>query len=176
MVTRCSFRAELFGTMSKQPNLRPEHVLLDFSLCKKRPLLSLPLHLKTFAACQSIISILKPNMSALNTTNTSSLQAEEITDEIRIFTYCNVGLSVLTMFTNTVNFFFIRKRFVTSFVNRILQIDSLVTAACQIGYIGILLSSISDPPNAYICNVASFFVAISMAHFFLTNLLIVLGR
>ena len=155
---------------------RPEHVLLDFSLCKKRPLLSLPLHLKTFAACQSINSILKPNMSALNTTNTSSLQAEEITDEIRIFTYGNVGLSVLTMFINTVNFFFIRKRFVTSFVNRILQIDSQVTAACQIGYIGILLSSISDAPNAYICNVSVSLVTISLYHFYLTNLLIVYGR
>ena len=106
----------------------------------------------------------------------TKIEAEEITDEIRIFTYGNVGLSVLTMFTNTVNFFFIRKKFVTSFVNQILQFDSLLTAACQIGYIGILLSSISDAPNAYICNVASFFVAFSIAHFFLTNLLIVLGR
>ena len=162
--------------MSKQPNLRPEHVLLDFSLCKKRPLLSLPLHLKTFAARQSIISILKPNMSALNTTNSSSLQAEEISDEIRIVTYCEVGLSILTMFTNMVNFFYIRKKIATCFVNHILQIDSLVTSICQIGYIGILLSSISDAPNVYICNVSLALVVISIGHFYVTNLLIVFGR
>ena len=115
-------------------------------------------------------------MSALNTTNSSSLQAEEISDEIRIVTYCEVGLSILGMLTNMVNFLCLRKKIATCFVNHMLQIDSLMTSVCQIGYIGILFSSISDAPNAYICNVASFFVAISIAHFFLTNLLIVLGR
>ena len=116
-------------------------------------------------------------MSALNNTNTS-LQSELITisDEILIYTYGEVALSILTMLTNIANFVYIQYKFASSLVYQIQKIDSLVTSVCQIGSIGILLSSISDAPNAYICNVASFFVAISRAHFILTNLLIVLGR
>ena len=115
-------------------------------------------------------------MSTLNTTNSSSLQAEEISDEIRILTYCEVGLSILTMFTNMVNFFYIRKKIATCFVNHILQIDSLVTSICQIGYIGILLSSISDAPNAYICTPATALALLSGCHFALSNLLMVIDK
>ena len=122
------------------------------------------------------MNVLEPNMSALNTTNSSSLQAEEISDEIRIVTYYEVGLSILSMLTNMVNFLCLRKKIVTCFVNHMLQIDSLMTSVCQIGYIGIFLSSISDAPNAYICNVSVSLVAISIFHFYLTNLLIVYGR
>ena len=114
-------------------------------------------------------------MSALIGTN-ASLQAEVISDEILMATYFEVGLSLLTMLANIVNLFCLRKWFVSSVVYQIQQIDSLVTAVCQIGYIGFLLSSISDAPNTYICNAASCLIAISVLHFFLSNLFMVFGR
>ena len=61
-------------------------------------------------------------------------------------------------------------------VYQIQQIDSLVTAACQIGWIGILFSSISDAPNAYFCNVATALFLIALFHFLLSNLLMVTGK
>ena len=90
-------------------------------------------------------------MSALNNTNTS-LQSEliRISDEILIYTYSEVALSILTMLTNIANFFCIQNKFASSWVYQIQKIDSLVTSVCQIGYIGILLSSISDNPNYYL--------------------------
>ena len=115
-------------------------------------------------------------MSALNTTNTLSLQLEGINDEIRIATYCLVGLSILTMLVNLYNIFWIRKTFLTTLIYQIQQIDSLVTSICQIGCIGILLSSILDEPNAYICTPATGLVLISLLHFLLSNLFIVTGR
>ena len=114
-------------------------------------------------------------MSALIGTN-ASLQAEVISDEILMATYFEVGLSLLTMLANIVNLFCLRKWFVSSVVYQIQQIDSFVTAVCQIGYIGILLSSISDTPNTYICNAASCLFNISAIHFFLSNLLMVSAR
>ena len=114
-------------------------------------------------------------MSALIGTN-ASLQAEVISDEILMITYFEVGLSLLTMLANIVNLFCLRKWFVSSVVYQIQQIDSLVTAVCQIGYIGILQGSISDAPNTYICNAASCLMAISVLHFFLSNLFMVFGR
>ena len=116
-------------------------------------------------------------MSALNTTNTL-LQFEMITisDEILIVTYCEVGLSILNMFVNLINFFWIRKTFVSTLIYQIQQIDSLVTSICQIGCIGILLSSISNAPNVYICTTATFFNLVSIFHFLLSNLFMVSGR
>ena len=115
-------------------------------------------------------------MSALNITNTS-LHPEVISDEIQIFTYyCEVGLSILTIIANLINFYWIRQTFVATLVYQIQQIDSLVTAACQIGWIGILLSSISDAPNAYFCNVATALFLIALFHFLLSNLLMVTGK
>ena len=95
-------------------------------------------------------------MSASNTSN-NSLHPEVISDEIQvIITFCEVGLSILTVIANLINFYWIRQTFfVATLVYQIQQIDSLVTAVCQIGWIGILLSSISDAPNAYFCNVAT---------------------
>ena len=116
-------------------------------------------------------------MSALNNTNTS-LQSEliRISDEILIYTYSEVALSILTMLTNIANFVYIQYKFASSLVYQIQKIDSLVTSVCQIGYIGILLSSISDAPNTYICNAASCLFNISAIHFFLSNLLMVSAR
>ena len=82
---------------------------------------------------------IRVTMSALHATNASAVV---ISDEM--IAYFEVGLSILTMLTNIVNFFCVRKWLVSSVVYQIQQIDSLVTAVCQIGYIGILLSSISD--------------------------------
>ena len=116
-------------------------------------------------------------MSALNNTNTS-LQSELITisDEILIYTYGEVALSILTMLTNIANFVYIQYKFASSLVYQIQKIDSLVTSVCQIGYIGILLSSISDNPNFYICNIASALISMSGFHFILSNLFMVTGR
>ena len=110
-----------------------------------------------------------------NKTN-ASFQAEEISDEVLKAINFEVGLSILAMLTNIFNFFCVRKWFVSSVVYQIQQIDSLVTSVCQIGYISILLSSISDNPNAFICNAASCLIAISVLHFFLSNLFMVFGR
>ena len=74
------------------------------------------------------------------------------------------------------NFYWIRQTFMATLVYQIQQIDSLVTAACQIGWIGILLSSISDAPNAYSCNVATALFLIALFHFLLSNLLMVTGK
>ena len=126
--------------------------------------------IQTYCASQSVsqssVNFLKLIMSALVT----------ISDEILIFTYCEVGLSILTIVVNLVNFFWIRQTFVKTLVFQIQQIDSIVTSVCQIGFIAILLSSISDAPNVYICTTASGLVAISILHFLLSNLLIVIGR
>ena len=122
--------------------------------------------IQTYCASQSSVNFLKLIMSALVT----------ISDEILIFTYCEVGLSILTIVVNLVNFFWIRQTFVKTLVFQIQQIDSIVTSVCQIGFIAILLSSISDAPNVYICTTASGLVAISILHFLLSNLLIVIGR
>ena len=115
-------------------------------------------------------------MSALNTNNTLSLQVEEINDEIQIVTYCFVGLSILTIFVNLCNFFWIRKTFLTTLIYQIQQIDSLVTSVCQIGCIGTLLSSIMDAPNAYVCTPATVLILVSFFHFLLSNLFMVSGR
>ena len=128
--------------------------------------LSISLLYNTYCASQSSVNFLKLIMSALVT----------ISDEILIFTYCEVGLSILTIVVNLVNFFWIRQTFVKTLVFQIQQIDSIVTSVCQIGFIAILLSSISDAPNVYICTTASGLVAISILHFLLSNLLIVIGR
>ena len=122
--------------------------------------------IQTYCASQSSVNFLKLIISALVT----------ISDEILIFTYCEVGLSILTIVVNLVNFFWIRQTFVKTLVFQIQQIDSIVTSVCQIGFIAILLSSISDAPNVYICTTASGLVAISILHFLLSNLLIVIGR
>ena len=114
---------------------------------------------------------IRVTMSALHATNASAVV---ISDEM--IAYFEVGLSILTMLTNIVNFFCVRKWLVSSVVYQIQQIDSLVTAVCQIGYIGIMLSSISDAANAFICNAASCLMAISVLHFFLSNLFMVFGR
>ena len=107
-------------------------------------------------------------MSASNTSN-NSLHREVISDEIQVITFCEVGLSILTVIANLINFYWIRKTFVTTLVYQIQQVDSLVSAVCQIGYIGILLSSISDAPNAYICCLATTLFFISVFHFLLLN-------
>ena len=127
--------------------------------------------------CQSAFWNQRLMMSALNTKNTS-LQSEMITisDEILIVTYCEVYLSILIMFVNLINFFWIRKTFVSTLIYQIQQIDSLVTSICQIGCIGILLSSISNVPNVYICTTATFLNLVSFFHFLLSNLFIVSGR
>ena len=115
-------------------------------------------------------------MSASNTSN-NSLHPEVISDEIQvIITFCEVGLSILTVIANLINFYWIRQTFVSTLVYQIQQVDSLVTAICTIGYIGILLSSISDNPNFYICNIASALISMSGFHFLLSNLFMVTGR
>ena len=108
--------------------------------------------------------------------NTNSLQTVVLSDDTQIATYCQVGLSIVTMIGNLINFFVIRKKFPTILVFQIQQIDSLVTSVCQIGYIGILFSSISNTPNANICTAATSLVQISFFHFLLSNLLMVTGR
>ena len=97
-------------------------------------------------------------------------------DEIQIVTFCEIGLSIVTMFANLANFFLIRQNIKTTFVYQIQQIDSIVTAVSQIGWVGILLSSISDNPNFYICNIASALISMSGFHFLLSNLFMVTGR
>ena len=113
--------------------------------------------------------------SPMNTTNTS-LQTVALSDDIQIGTYCQVGLSILIIIANLMNFFVIRRKFPTILVFQIQQIDSLVTSVCQIGYIGILFSSISNAPNVYICTAATSLVQISFFHFLLSNLFMVTGR
>ena len=93
-------------------------------------------------------------MSSLNNT-TNSIQAEEISDQIQVITYCEIGLSIVSIFANLANFFAIRKKFITTFVYHIQQIDSIVTAVSQIGFIVILLNSISSTPNATMCTLGS---------------------
>ena len=115
-------------------------------------------------------------MSASNTSN-NSLHPEVISDEIQvIITFCEVGLSILTVIANLINFYWIRQTFVSTLVYQIQQVDSLVTAICTIGYIGIFLSSISDAPNPYICCVATTLFVFSVLHFLLMNLLMVTGK
>ena len=116
------------------------------------------------------------SMAYLITSPNTSLHPEVISDEIQIFTYCEVGLSILTIIANLINFYWIRQTFVATLVYQIQQIDSLVTAVCQIVWIGILLSSISDAPNAYFCNVATALFLIALFHFLLSNLLMVTGK
>ena len=108
--------------------------------------------------------------------NTNPLQTIVFSDDTQIATYCQVGLSIVTMIGNLINFFVIRKKFPTILVFQIQQIDSLVTSICQIGYIGILFSSISNTPNANICTAATSLVQISFFHFLLSNLFMVTGR
>mgnify|MGYP001474459074 CR=1 FL=1 len=112
-------------------------------------------------------------MSALNTPKP---EVVTISNDILIVAYCEVGLSILTIFVNLINVFWIRQRFETTLVYQIQQIDSLVTAVSQIGIIAILLSSISDDTNAYICAPATSFSIISFLHFLLSNLLMVTGQ
>ena len=148
--------------------------LFSMLLCVSFLFLSSSIHI--VLACQSKVNFLKQIMSALNTPNTSP-QPEVVTisNDILIV-YCEVGLSILTIFVNLINFFWIRQRFETTLVYQIQQIDSLVTAVSQIGIIAILLSSISDAPNAYICAPATSFSIISFIHFLLSNLLMVTGQ
>ena len=114
-------------------------------------------------------------MSSFNTT-TNSIQAEEISDQIQVITYCEIGLSIVTFFANLANFFVIRKKFSKILVYQIQQIDSLVTAVSQIGFIVILLNSISSTPNASQCTLGSTLAVISGVHFVLSNLLMAAGK
>ena len=117
------------------------------------------------------------SMSAFTSTNTSFEPGPEMFgDEIQIVTFCEIGLSIVTMFANLANFFLIRQNIKTTFVYQIQQIDSIVTAVSQIGWVGILLSSISDAPNAYICTPATALALLSGCHFALSNLLMVIDK
>ena len=108
--------------------------------------------------------------------NTNSLQTVVLSDDTQIATYCQVGLAIVTIIGNLINFFVIRKFFAKIMVYQIQQIDSIVTSVCQLGYIGILFSSISNAPNAYICTPASFLCHISLFNLPLNNLFLVTGR
>ena len=114
-------------------------------------------------------------MSSLKNT-TNSIQAEEISDQTQVITYCEIGLSIVSIFANLANFFAIRKKFITTFVYHIQQIDSIVTAVSQIGFIVLLLNSISSTPNATMCTLGSALAVISGVHFVLSNLLMVSGQ
>ena len=116
-------------------------------------------------------------MSAFTSTNTSFEPGPEMFgDEIQIVTFCEIGLSIVTMFANLANFFLIRQNIKTTFVYQIQQIDSIVTAVGQIGFIIIFFQNISDAPNARMCGMASALVMNSVLHFLLSNLLMVTGK
>ena len=107
-------------------------------------------------------------MPALDTT-----KAEEISVDTQKI---EIGVSIMSLFVNLVNFFVIRQKFQTILVYQVQQIDSLVTAVGQIGFIIILFQNISDAPNARMCGMASALVMNSVLHFLLSNLLMVTGK
>lgn len=111
----------------------------------------------------------------MNTTNNSLFEAEVTNDEI-LTTYCEVGLSMLTMLGSLINFFWIQNTLAPNLVYQIQQIDSLVTSVCQLGSIGILLGRISKAPKSYICTLSAALFTISGFHFLMSNLLMVTVR
>ena len=95
---------------------------------------------------------------------------------ISVDTQIEIGASIMSLLVNLANIFVIRHKFKTMLVYQIQQIDSLVTAVGQIGFIIILFQSISDAPNARMCGMASALVMNSVLHFLLSNLLMVTGK
>ena len=114
-------------------------------------------------------------MTAMNATNTS-FQGEVISDKIKIITFSAIGLSIVTMIANVVNFFVIRNKFKATLVYQVQKLDSLVTAVCQIGIIIILFESISDTPNTCMCTLGTALLGISYCHFLLSNVFMVTGK
>ena len=114
-------------------------------------------------------------MTAMNATNTS-FQGEVISDKIKIITFSAIGLSIVTMIANVVNFFVIRNKFKATLVYQVQKLDSLVTAVCQIGIIIILFESISDTPNTCMCTLGTALLGISNCHFLLSNVFMVTGK
>ena len=115
-------------------------------------------------------------MTAMNATNTS-FQGEVISDKIKIITFCEIGLSIVTMIANVLNFFVIRNKFKkATLVYQVQKLDSLVTAVCQIGIIIILFESISDAPNTCMCTLGTALLGISNCHFLLSNVFMVTGK
>ena len=107
-------------------------------------------------------------MPALDTS-----KAEEISVDTQKI---EIGVSIMSLLVNLVNFLVIRQKFKTILVYQVQQIDSLVTAVGQIGFIIILFQNISDAPNASMCGMASALVMNSVLHFLLSNLLMVTGK
>ena len=114
-------------------------------------------------------------MTAMNATNTS-FQGEVISDKIKIITFSEIGLSIVTMIANVVNFFVIRNKFKATLVYQVQKLDSLVTAVCQIGIIIILFESISDASNTCMCTLGTALLGISNCHFLLSNVFMVTGK
>ena len=114
-------------------------------------------------------------MTAMNATNTS-FQGEVISDKIKIITFSAIGLSIVTMIANVVNFFVIRNKFKATLVYQVQKLDSLVTAVCQFGIITILFESISDTPNTCMCTLGTALLGISNCHFLLSNVFMVTGK
>ena len=114
-------------------------------------------------------------MTAMTATNTS-FQGEVISDKIKSITFCEIGLSIVTMIANVVYFFVIRNKFKATLVYQVQKLDSLVTAVCQIGIIIILFESISDTPNTCMCTLGTALLGISYCHFLLSNVFMVTGK
>ena len=114
-------------------------------------------------------------MTAMNATNTS-FQGEVISDKIKIITFCEIGLSIVTMIANVVYFFVIHNKFKATLVYQVQKLDSLVTAVCQIGVIIILFESISDTPNTCMWTLGTALLGISNCHFLLSNVFMVTGK
>lgn len=90
--------------------------------------------------------------------------------------YGEIGLSIVTMIANFANFFVLHHKSKATLVYQIQKLDSLVTAVCQIGFLIILVESISETPNASMCTLGTALTEIAAWHFILSNVFMVTGK
>lgn len=111
----------------------------------------------------------------LNASNVTTLP-EWLDTEILRSTYLELGLSTLVLLVSALNAIWLQCKVPRTFVFKVLQLDCMVTATCQSGYIAILLSSISEEPNVIICMVGTALSLITYYHFIWSGLSIAIAR